>query len=150
MFKKYRIGFDFGGLLVFLLVMIPNFIWFAVPAPNDVLRTDSVTNAVDTVASIFQVLVVIALCFFINKERKKLSLSPLIILSAFCYLLYSISWFLYYIGITNAVIILGLTTFPCLTFLLFAIDRKNMLAVIPISIFTVCHLIYGIVNFVIR
>ena len=31
----------------------------------------------------------------------------------------------------------------------FAIDRKNMIAVIPISIFTVCHLIYGIVNYII-
>lgn len=33
---KYRFGFDFWGLILFLLVMVPNFIWFAVPAPNDV------------------------------------------------------------------------------------------------------------------
>ena len=29
------------------------------------------------------------------------------------------------------------------------IDRKNMLAVIPISIFMVCHFIYGMVNYII-
>lgn len=34
-------------------------------------------------------------------------------------------------------------------FMCFAIDRKNMIAVVPISIFLICHLIYGIVNFVV-
>ena len=34
-------------------------------------------------------------------------------------------------------------------FIWFAIDRKNVIALIPISIFTICHLIYGVVNFII-
>ena len=42
---------DVSGLLLFLIIMIPNFIWFAVPAPNDILRTDSITGTFDTVAS---------------------------------------------------------------------------------------------------
>jgi hypothetical protein len=45
--KPYRFGFDIWGLLLFLLVMLPNFIWFAVPAPNDVLRAESVTPITD-------------------------------------------------------------------------------------------------------
>lgn len=28
--SRYRFGFDFWGLLLFLLVMLPNFIWFSV------------------------------------------------------------------------------------------------------------------------
>ncbi len=36
--KKYKIGFDIRGLIIFIVIMIPNFIWFAVPAPNDILR----------------------------------------------------------------------------------------------------------------
>ena len=43
MLKKYKLG---------LIIMIPNFIWFAVPAPNDILRADSVTGAFDTLASV--------------------------------------------------------------------------------------------------
>ena len=35
--KKYKIGFDIWGLIIFIVIMIPNFIWFAVPAPNDIL-----------------------------------------------------------------------------------------------------------------
>ncbi|WP_312060799.1 hypothetical protein [Anaerotignum sp.] len=149
MLKKYRLGFDFWGVLLFFLIMIPNLIWFAIPAPNDVLRVDSVTTVVDIIASICQVLMIIALCVVINKEKVSLILSPLIIIAVACCLLYFTSWFFYYTGITNAAIILGLSLFPCLTFLLYAVDRKNMIAIILISIFTVCHMIYGIVNFVV-
>ena len=48
--------------------MIPNFIWFAVPAPNDVLRAASVTGTADTIASVCQVLMVIALCILVNRK----------------------------------------------------------------------------------
>ena len=60
MIKKYKIGFEFWGVLLFLIIMIPNFIWFAVPAPNDILRADSITKAVDTVGSVCQVLMITA------------------------------------------------------------------------------------------
>ncbi len=50
MLKEYKFGFNIYGLLLFLIIMIPNFIWFAVPAPNDVLRTESVTEVIDTIA----------------------------------------------------------------------------------------------------
>ena len=149
MLKKYRFGFDVSSLLLFLIIMIPNFIWFAVPAPNDILRTDSITGTLDTVASICQALMIIILCVFRNKECKRISISPFIIATIICCLLYFISWSVYYSGVVNAVVILGLTIPPCLAFFVFAIDRKNKIAIIPISIFTACHIIYGIVNFII-
>lgn len=149
MIKKYKMGFDIWGLILFLIIMIPNFIWFAVPAPNDILRVESVTVVFDTIASICQVMMVAILCMFINQERSKLSITPWIIAVIICCFLYFTSWIFYYIGVTNAIIILGLTLLPCLAFLFFAIDRKNMIAVIPISIFMVCHLIYAIINFII-
>jgi hypothetical protein len=149
MLKKYKIGFDIGGLLLFLIIMIPNFIWFAVPAPNDILRADSITETLDIVASVCQVLMIVLLCIVINKEQKKTKYSLWIIAVIICCLLYFISWGLYYGGFTNMFVILGLTIPPCLAFLFFAIYKKNMIAVIPIIVFTICHLIYGIVNFVI-
>ena len=148
MLKKYKIGFDIWGLIIFLIIMIPNFIWFAVPAPNDILRADSATEIVDTIASVCQVMMVIALCLLINKERKKISITKLITASICFCLIYFASWVFYYSGITNSMVILGLTIPPCLSFLFFAIDRKNIFAVIFISIFTICHLIYGTVNFI--
>ena len=152
MLKKYNMGFDIRGLIVFLIIMIPNFIWFAVPAPNDILRTESVTVVIDTIGSICQVIMIFALCVFINPERKKLSFTKTIIMHITmigCCVIYFASWIFYYWGITNAVVILGLTISPCMVFLFFAIDRRNYISVIPISIFTVCHFIYGVVNYII-
>lgn len=147
--KKYRFGFDVWALVLFYIIMIPNFIWFAVPAPNDILRGESITKTVDEIASICQVLMVMSLCIFIHQDRKKISITRFIMTTVICCLLYFLCWILYYFGVTNAVFILGLTIFPCLAFLFFAIDRKNMIAVIPASIFMVCHLIYGMVNYII-
>lgn len=104
---------------------------------------------VDAIASICQVLMVITLCIFVNRRSCKLRITPLIITVMICCLLYFVSWIGYYFGIVNAVIILGLTIPPCLAFMFFAIDRRNMIAVVPISIFLLCHLIYGIFNFII-
>ena len=149
MLKRYKLSFEIWGLLLFLIVMIPNFIWFAIPAPNDILRAKSITEMVDTVASVCQILMIVAICIIRNRESKKLCISPFIIMAAACYLLYVASWIAYYSGMTNVVVILGLTIPPCLAFLFFAIDRKNGIALIPISIFTICHLVYGAVNFII-
>ena len=148
MLKKYRFGFDAAGALLFWLVMIPNFIWFAVPAPNDILRKESATALVDTIASVCQVLFVAALCVIINTKRDKLKLSPLIIASIVCIGIYFLGWVFYYIGIVNSAVILSLTLPPCFAFILFALDRKNRIAMIPAICFTVCHFIYGMVNYI--
>ena len=147
--KKYKIGFDIWGALLFLIIMIPNFIWFAVPAPNDVLREQSITENVDTVASVCQILMIAASCIFRNRESKKLCMTPFAIMTVACYLLYVASWIVYYNGMVNVIVILGLTIPPCLAFLSFAIDRKNGIALIPISIFTICHVVYGVANFIV-
>lgn len=149
MLKKYRFGFDIWALLLFMAIMIPNFIWFAIPAPNDILRADSITGNVDAVASVCQVLMIGSLCLLVNQERKRIGITPLIISVFVCCSLYFASWAAYYLGMTNAVVILGLTIPPCLAFVLFAVDRKNGIAVVFAVIFAVCHLVYGVVNFII-
>lgn len=132
LFSKYRFGFDVWGLILFLLVMLPNFIWFAVPAPNDVLRAESVTPVADVIASVCQILTVACLCIVINKEGSKLRFSPLVIAAMVCVMVYFAGWLLYYGGFTNAWVIIMLTIPPCLAFILFA----------------VCHLIFAIMNFI--
>ena len=146
--NQYRFGFDPWGLLLFLLVMLPNFVWFAVPAPDDILRADSVTPVVDAIGSVFQVLTVACLCFVIHKDRSKLCLSSLIIATIICVAIYYIGWALYYTANVSPIVILLLTLPPCLAFLLFAADRKNLPAVILAAVFAVCHLVFGVVNFV--
>ena len=148
--KQYRFGFDPWGLLLFLLVMLPNFIWFAVPAPNDILRADSATPVVDTIGSVFQVLTVACLCFVIRKSKSKLHLSPLIIATIVCIAIYYIGWVLYYTANVNPVVILLLTIPPCLAFILFSIDRKNLPAILFATVFAVCHLVFAVANFIVK
>ena len=145
--SRYRFGFDFWGLLLFLLVMLPNFIWFAFPAPDDMLRTESVTPVVDIIGSVFQVLTVAGLCFIINKERSKFRFSPLVVAATACIAAYYLGLAQYYAGTTAPCVILLLTLPPCLAFILFAIDRKNLPAVVSAVGFTVCHCIFGVVNY---
>lgn len=148
MLKNYKLGFDVWSWILFIIIIIPNFIWKAVPAPNDILRVEPITVIFDVIASICQVFMVVALCVCINQSRKKLVITKWIIVMILCSLLYFVSWIFYYIGTTNALVILGLSIPPCLAFLFFAIDRKNVIAIVPILIFTICHLIYGVVNFI--
>lgn len=146
--KKYKFGFDIWGLVLFLLIMFPNIFWFAFPAPNDILRGESITQTADIIAEIFQVIMIVMLCFIKNKNSKKLSVKSKCILGTFgCCLCYFIAWILYYQSIVYTPIILSLCIFPCTAFLLYEIDRKNYIAIIPTAVFSLCHLIYGIVNF---
>ena len=147
LFNKYRFEFDVWVLILFLLVMLPNFIWFAIPAPNDVLRAESETPIIDTIASVCQVLTIACLCFVINTKRSKLHFSPLVIAAVICVVVYYLGWMLYYTGIASDWVILMLTIPPCLAFILFAADRKNLPAVLFATGFAVCHLIFAIVNY---
>lgn len=63
--REHKLHFELRGLLTFFAVMLPNLIWFAVPAPDDKLRTDSITGAIDAADSVFQAAMVFALCFII-------------------------------------------------------------------------------------
>ena len=146
--SKYRFGFDFSGLVLFLLVMLPNFIWFAFPAPNDVLRSESVTPITDAIASVCQVLTIACLCFVINKERSKLRFSPMVIVAVICVVVYYLGWVLYYTGIASNWVILMLTIPPCLAFIFFAVDRKNLPAVLFATVFAMCHFVFAVVNFI--
>ncbi|MDV4151441.1 hypothetical protein R0131_11370 [Clostridium sp. AL.422] len=147
--KNYKIGFDILGLLLFLIIMIPNFIWFAVPTSNDILRNESLTPVIDIIASIFQVITIMSLCIIKNKQCQKLIKKPWLKWIIICIIIYFIGWILYYIGIVNSVIILDLCIAPCVAFILLSIERKNIVALIASTIFMICHVLYGIMNFIV-
>ena len=146
--KNYQLGFDLWGLVLFLVIMLPNFVWFVLPAPNDILRGESVTPLVDTIAQVFQIMMAAALCVVINTTRDK-PMKPVYAIAAIvCIVLYFAGWAAYYTGFTNAAVILGLCLAPCGSFLLFAAARKNAAALISAAAFTACHLIFAIANFI--
>lgn len=66
--SSYKFGFDIWGLVLFAVIMIPNAVWFFVPAPNDVLRSQSVTEELDIVSSALQSVFTAAMCFITKKS----------------------------------------------------------------------------------
>lgn len=146
--KNYKPGFDPWGLGLFLVVMLPNFVWFALPAPNDVLRGESVTPLPDAIAQALQAVLTAALCVVVNVTRDRPMKRGYLAGTAACVALYFAGWAAYYAGIANAAVILILCLAPCGAFLLFAWARKNAPALLAAAGFAVCHLISTIVNFI--
>ena len=145
MVKNYRFGFDVGAAVLFAAVMLPNLYWFAVPAPNDILRGASVTPTIDGVGSVFQVLMIGLLCILKNTTAGKRTKCLWGV--AACYGIYCAAWIGYYCGIVTPVVILALCLAPCLAFGFYSVGRKNCPAQISLAGFTICHFVYGIVNF---
>ena len=146
--RAYKIGLDRGGLLLFLAVMAPNFIWSAVPAPHDILRSVSVTPAVDAATAVFQVIMVAAICGLKNVKGSKPIRRALLVGVAALVALYYGGWSLYYTGTTGTAVILDLCVAPSLAFLLYAAARKNAPALIAAGFFAACHLLSSAVNFI--
>ena len=148
MLNSYKFKIDFWSIGLFLFMMLPNFLWFAIPAPNDVLRITSVTPITDAIGSFLQISLIASLSCLARKESKPLSFSAGIIATLICVIAYFVGWVLYYNAIAYAWVILMLTLPPCLAFLFYAIDRKNWIATTLGIGFTVCHLIFALVNFI--
>ncbi len=146
--RKYKVGFDIWGLLLFLTIMVPNVIWFQVPAPVDILRNPSATPVADAAASVFQVVMVAAICALQSGVCKR----PMgkgwrwgIAAAVFAYFA---GWGFYYAGMTHVLVIMDLCIVPCVAFILFALARRNSIAFVGAVAFMICHGYYGVVNFV--
>lgn len=148
LFKNYRLGIDPWAILLFLAVMLPNWIWFAYPAPNDILRSDSITPVLDSIASVCQALFLALLAFVQNQTAPKIRLSSALVLSLAWYILYLIAWGLYFCGILHSVLMILLCIAPCFAFGSYAMDRKNLPAGIPLLLFTALHFASTLINFV--
>ena len=146
--NNYRPGFDPWGLGLFLLIMIPNFVWFALPAPNDILRAESATPLLDAAAQILQAAMVVTLCAVINTARDTPMKGGYRAGTAACVVLYFAGWAAYYAGFTGAAVVLTLCLAPCGAFLFHSAGRKNAPALLAAGGFAACHLISTIVNFI--
>lgn len=135
----YRFGLDLTALCLFLILMAPNLLWFAVPAPNDLLRAESAVPLLDGIGTAVQVISIIALCLIRHQSAGRLRSTPLPwVVLALCGAYYS-CWGLYYGAVVNWGVLLGLAIFPCAALLCYAAARKNYLALIPLAVFTICH-----------
>ena len=146
--SRYRLGFDPWGLGLFLAVMAPNFVWFALPPPNDIFRAASVTPLLDGAEQALRVVMAAAMCGVVNTARDGFGRPGPAAGAGLCVLLYFAGWAAYYAGIANAAVLLTLCLAPCGAFLLFSAARRTAPVLIAGAGFTVCHAICAAVNFI--
>lgn len=145
---NYKLNFNIWGLVIFLLIMIPNLIWFMVPATHDVLRVDSVTPIVDFISSMAQVIMIFGLCFLSNNKETNSVSNVLKLSMGTALVFYYLGWLSYYVGFTYNFIILDLCIVPSIIFILSLVSYRNYITLIPTLIFTIGHLIFCLFNFI--
>lgn len=142
--KKYRPRFEPWAFALFVLIMLPNIIWFAqLGEPLAVLLAQDLMPAVDAIASVARVLMIACLCFLKNTDAPPIRPRALTCACALCVLAYYAMWRLYSWNagpcFNSVSIEWGLCIFPCAAFILFSLDRKNLPALAFALVFTVCH-----------
>lgn len=147
--KQYRFGFSSEGLFAFLLAMLPNIIWALIPPANDVLSINRIVFPVwDVIASISQWLMIAALAVLINQSAIKEQRTKMLIGSAaLCLAGYYLFWILYYTGVINLWLFVGMAVLPTAYFLLVALWLKNYIAVIPAALFGVIHITLSCITY---
>lgn len=151
-FEKYKLGFDFWALILFALIMIPNIVYWCIPAFTDL----NMDGTMDTFARIFQVIGVALLLFMVKKPQEETDgkkeeqtqskpfFDSLFMTVSLLVLLYYAAWIIYFCAALNTGIILFLAGCPCLALLMFAVERKNYFALAPLAIFSVLHILSAI------
>lgn len=145
--EKYTMGFEPWALCLFAAIMLLNILWGFFPAPNDVLRVESVTPTIDMVGTICQAAMVFCLCLICRTDRKPLRLCGYVWAALVCVFVYWLCWGCYYLALVHPMVLLSMTLVPCAAFILFALERRNGIALVPAVAFTLCHVCFAFANF---
>ena len=136
--KRYKFGFDFWALILFAAIMIPNIVYWCLPQYDGL----SAEGAIDTAATVFQVIGIALLLFVVQRERKRKAFADSLFMTSCVFLaLDYLAWVLYFCGYSNSGVILFLAACPCLALILFEIERRNWFALVPTAVFAVLHIV---------
>lgn len=141
MMKEYGFGFEYKGLIAFLLVMIPNFIWMAYPPEiNPLVGMIAPYDWLNIVMNVSQWIMIAMICILIRPRIEKGNSRKLYLVSAIvCLIIYYLLWIGYYNGFTSKHILLGMAWIPSLLFIFVVLWLKKYWALIPSIIFLSIH-----------
>ncbi|MFD1773873.1 hypothetical protein [Paenibacillus rhizophilus] len=143
---NYFWGFSWEGLVVFILVMIPNLFYFWLPNSSGSGRTPSKHLILDIMEHGSQAIFIFLLVFLISKQGAPM-LSPYTIGMAILLLLYYLLWIFYFRGYKNFTVLLGMAVVPVAYFILAEIWLHKIPAVVPTVIFGVTHIVITYIDY---
>ena len=139
-FLQNNIGFSWKGLVVFLLPMLPNIFFFILQDPNGSTLVNNNHFLLDIIEKGSQTIFFALLIFGVSKK-----VSPVLcgytIFMAILLLSYYGFWTAYFTTGTNFIVIMLMAIFPVVYFILAEIWLHNLLAIAPLTIFGIVHII---------
>ena len=145
--KNYKFGINYLALLIFVLIMIPNLLWMAFPAPYDVLSRQDGAVWLEILVKILQPLMVGSLICLQNREFRKPVKARIFVGICLSYFVYMIGWGFYYLGFSGPVVILTLCIAPSCCFMLEAWGRKYGPGYVLSLLFLIFHTLWGVITF---
>jgi hypothetical protein len=141
-----NIGFSSKGLVVFILTMLPNILFFVLKNPNSSAAVANNHLLLDIIEHGSQAIFVALLIFCVTKNE-----SPIIcgytIFIAILLLSYYGLWIAYFTTGTNFIMLMSMAIFPVIYFILAEIWLHNLLAIVPTVIFGISHIIITYIDY---
>lgn len=133
-------GFSWKGLLTFLLMMIPNLVYFLLPNPNVPGTGMSNHLILDILEHASQAIFLCLLLFLVSKQSSPL-VSPYTVCIAILLLAYYALWIFYFAGGNSLPPLLGMAVLPVAYFILAEIWLHNLPALVPTAVFGAVHIL---------
>ena len=140
-------GFSPIGLLAVILQQIPGIVWALHPPTVDPFAHNSGSLPVEILEKSFGIATVVLLVVVLARVPVPSLLKTVSLVGAFAVLAaYYLFYVLYYMGVTDWPILLGMAAFPPLCFLLVALYQGNYPALITSVIFGGVHVGSDVAN----
>ena len=144
-FLQNNIGFSWKGFVVFLLPILPNILFFILVDPNG---STAVTNnhfLLDIIEHGSQAIFFALLICSVSKKVSPLlcgyTIGMVILLLSYYGL-----WIAYFTIGTNLIMLMLMAVLPVMYFMLAEIWLHNLLAIIPLAIFAIFHIIITFID----
>lgn len=141
-----KIGFSIPGIIIFILPMIINIVYFILPPVNAPVEAADVHSWIEMVEQATRILYAIAIVFLVSRKPIEVK-SVWLILAVVFLVLYYVVWIRYFMGGRDVALLgksflfvpMPLAVFPVLYFICAALWLHNGVAAIVMVIFGIAH-----------
>lgn len=148
-----RFKFSIIGLIIFMVPMLINIVYFKYPPVNELKKTENVNHVLELIEQVSRVLYAVAICILVSNEKVNLK-SPWLYIGIVFLVLYYLVWIRYFAGGRDVALLgksfLGipqpLAIFPVLFFICEAMWVHNYIAVSFMVVFGVAHNIISYIS----
>jgi len=148
--RQNKIGLSVYGLIAFVFQELPYLPWLLCPPKNNPLANNLPINAFLGILEKFGgILTVGLLILIVNKSAiRPIFKNKLFYISVLCLFIYYICWIFYFLGLTNAwLIVIGLSAVVPIYYLFIALWLNNYFAIFTSIIFFIGHVGSNMINY---